>query len=150
MSLLFSFLSLYSYFWESIIFGAFDALVEYERGQEAKILTTGRLATSGPSLIALSPDAYSLAVSVGQMLYFFDTLSANCDETVEKMCTDCVHELCFTNDNKFLAVACDRHVKVFYNLTGHRAACQDLELKLKSAKTAASKERIEQSIQEHK
>lgn len=57
----------------------------------------------------------------------------------------------FSPDNKYLAVACDRHIKVFYNITGHRVAISDFEAKLKtSAKTQAAKERMEQAIQEHK
>lgn len=49
-----------------------------------------------------------------------------------------------------MAIACDRHVKVFYNLTGHRVAIVDFESKLKTVKTQAAKERIEQTIDEHK
>jgi hypothetical protein len=60
------------------------------------------------------------------------------------------NEICFSVDNKYLAIACDRHVKVFYNLTGHRVAIVDFESKLKTVKTQAAKERIEQTIDEHK
>lgn len=58
----------------------------------------------------------------------------------------------FSPDNKYLAVACDRHIKVFYNITGHRVAIVDFEAKLKTSakKTQAAKERMEQAIQEHK
>jgi hypothetical protein len=48
-----------------------------------------------------------------------------------------------------LAVACDRQIKIFYNLIGHKVAISDLQQLLKSAKTQASKERLEQTIQEH-
>ena len=44
-------------------------------------------------------------------------------------------------------MACDRQVKVFYNLTGQKVLKNDLKSKLKTAKTEASKERIEQMIE---
>ncbi len=47
-------------------------------------------------------------------------------------------------------MACDRQIKIFYNLTGHRVAITDLQEKLKSARTQASKERLEQTIEEHR
>lgn len=49
-----------------------------------------------------------------------------------------------------MACACDRQVKVFYNITGHRVAITDFTAKLKMAKTQAAKERMEQAIQEHR
>lgn len=127
-----------------------NTFIEYERGQDAKILLTGKLNTTGPSLIALSPDSYSVAVSVGDKIYFFDGLTAKCDEIIENACNDEINEICFSNDNKYLAVACDRQVKIFYNITGHKVAINDLSEKLKAAKTQASKERMEQNIEEHR
>ena len=40
-------------------------------------------------------------------------------------------------------------LKVFFNLTGHKVAIVDLETKLKTAKTEASKERFQQMIDDH-
>lgn len=59
-------------------------------------------------------------------------------------------EILFSNDNKYLAIACDKHVKVFYNVTGHRVAINDLETNLKTAKTQGAKERMQQLIDEHR
>jgi hypothetical protein len=55
----------------------------------------------------------------------------------------------FSQDNKYLAVACDRSVKVFFNITSHKVAIRDLVEKLNGSKTEASKERILNLIDHH-
>lgn len=60
-----------------------------------------------------------------------------------------VKEILFSNDNKYLAIACDKHVKVFHNITGHKVSLQSLKKELVSAKTEAAKQRIEQLIDGH-
>lgn len=57
--------------------------------------------------------------------------------------------MCFSNDNKFLAVAGDRQIKIFHNVTGKKAAIKDLKTSLKSAKTQGAKERMQQQIDEY-
>ncbi len=59
-------------------------------------------------------------------------------------------EIIFSNDNKYLALACDKHVKVFHNITGRRVAINDLETSLKTAKTQGAKERFQSLIDEHR
>ena len=61
--------------------------VDYVRGQDAQLLLTGRLDIAGQSLIALSPDSYSIAVSVNNQLIFFDGLTGDKDESIENICT---------------------------------------------------------------
>lgn len=146
--------------------------VNYEFGQDAKEILSVELPMKGASLIALSPDSLTVAVTVLNNLYFYDAITGKLDETVENFCrglnrfisillpyfiisvnhsnVDDPYEISFSVDNKYLAVACDRQVKVFYNITGHRVAVSDYETKLKTAKTQAAKERFEQAIQEHK
>ena len=65
--------------------GNFCFKVDYVRGQEAKILLTGKLTTAGPSLIALSPDSYSVAVSVSSQLSFYSGLDGECLQTIENV-----------------------------------------------------------------
>jgi hypothetical protein len=67
-----------------------------------------------------------------------------------KIYIDSATEIQFSNDNKYLAIACDKHIKVFHNITGHRVALNDLESNLKTCKTQGAKERIESLICEHK
>ena len=61
-----------------------------------------------------------------------------------------MNEILFSNDNLYLAVACDKHVKVFHNVTGHKVAIQDLDKNLKATKTQGAKERLEQLIDAHR
>ena len=61
--------------------------VDYERGQEAELLLTGNVKEEGPSLIALSPDSYTVAVASNKTLSFFSTTTAKCVEFIENVCT---------------------------------------------------------------
>jgi len=124
--------------------------IDYERGQECDLLLTGELREKGPSMIALSPDAYTIAVVTNKNLSFFNGLTAECDQVIENICSETVNEILFSNDNLYLAVACDKHVKVFHNVTGHKVAIQDLEKNLKATKTEGAKERLEQLIDGHR
>ncbi|CAF0719924.1 unnamed protein product [Brachionus calyciflorus] len=124
--------------------------IDYERGQDASLLLTISVDEKGPSLIAISPDSYSVAVTVNNKLYFYNGLNGECDQVIDNIFNDSVTELMFSSDNKYLSVAGDRHVKIFKNITGHKVAVQDLESQIKNAKTQGAKERIEQQIQEHK
>lgn len=128
------------------------------------------LEEKGPSLIAISPDSYSVAVTVNTKLFFFNGLTGECDQIIDNVFNsniffillrkieyflfinfeDSVCEIGFSNDNNYLAVAGDRHVKIFRNITGHKSAIQDLEAQLKTVKTQSGKERIEQLIQQHR
>jgi WD40 repeat protein len=112
------------------------------------LLTFNGLKT-GPSLIALSPDGFSLAVTINKQLSFYNTITSECDETIDDVCEGSVSEISFSNDNKYLAIACDRQIKVFHNVTGHRVAIQDLKTKIIKAKTVAIKERMQQQIDEN-
>lgn len=123
--------------------------IEYDRGQDADCLLTGKVSSEGPSLIALSPDALTVAVVTNKNLCFFNGLTAELEEKIENVCIENVREILFSNDNKYLAIACDKHVKVFHNITGHKVAIQSLKKELNSAKTQAAKQRIEQLIDEH-
>ena len=49
-----------------------------------------------------------------------------------------------------MALACDKHVKVFHNITGRRVAINDLETNLKTAKTQGAKERLQTLIDENR
>ena len=61
-----------------------------------------------------------------------------------------VSELLFSSDNKYVSVACDKHVKVFYNITGLKVFIKDTEEKLRTAKTQGTKERLQQLIADNK
>ena len=82
VSLLISFLNFKHELFDLLIY---TYLVDYARGQDAKILLTGKLTTAGPSLIALSPDSYSIAVSVNSQLNFYSALDGECLQTIENV-----------------------------------------------------------------
>lgn len=123
--------------------------IDYERGQEPDLLLTGSLKEQGPSMIALSPDSFTIAVVTNKTLSFINTLTGKCDEVIENICNEKVNEILFSNDNKYLAVACDKHVKIFHNITGHRVAIESLKKDLVASKTEGAKQRIEQLIDAH-
>ena len=51
------------------------------------MLLTGELREKGPSMIALSPDAYTIAVVTNKNLSFFNGLTAECDQVIENICS---------------------------------------------------------------
>jgi hypothetical protein len=61
-------------------------IVDYERGQETSLLLSGDLKSKGQSLVALSPDAYTVAVVTDKQLCFFNGLTAECDQIIENVC----------------------------------------------------------------
>jgi hypothetical protein len=67
-------------------FIAFCFKVEYEKGQDPTILLTGQIDTIGRSLIALSPDSYSVAVAIENKLCLYKTTNAQCDISIENVC----------------------------------------------------------------
>ncbi len=133
------------------------------------MLLTGSLDTIGNSLIALSQDSSSVAVAVENKLYFFKTTDAKCDNFIENVCVgeyifeylfkyllkiiilqDSINEIQFSNDNKYLAVAGDRHIKIFHNITGFKVNIEDCLEKIKTTKSESTKERLKETIEEFK
>jgi hypothetical protein len=57
-----------------------------------------------------------------------------------------IRTLLFDPSNKMLLSCGDRHIRVFHNVAGYKAAIEDLEQKKKTATHAAMKERINEQI----
>lgn len=55
----------------------------------------------------------------------------------------------FSSCSNYLALACDKHVRIFNNITGHKVAIESLKKELIAAKTEGAKQRIEQIIDGH-
>lgn len=127
-----------------------DTNIDYERGQDARLMHSGNLETKGPSLISISPNSQTVAVICTNQLRFYDALTFKCDEIIDNACNESASEILFSNDNNYLALACDKHVKVFHNITGRRVAINDLETNLKTAKTQGAKERLQTLIDENR
>jgi transducin beta-like protein 2 len=124
--------------------------VEFDLGQDPSVLITGSLESFGLCQIALSSDAYSLAVSIDNNLYFYNPLTAKLDMSIEGIFQDVVNEIRYSNDNKYLAVCGDRNVKIFHNVTGFRSTIEDCNMKLAQAKTESAKDRLKQIIKDCK
>ena len=53
---------------------------------KARILLTGSLEDKGPSILALSPDSFTIAVASLNQLSFYDGLTGECDQSIENFC----------------------------------------------------------------
>lgn len=127
-----------------------DTNVEYNLGQDPSVLITGSIESLGLYRIALSSDAYSIAISIDNNLYFYNPITAKLDMAIEGIFQDVVSEMSFSNDNKYLAVCGDRNVKVFHNVTGFRSVIGDCEVKLTQSKSDSARDRLKQLIEDNK
>nr|CAH7755895.1 unnamed protein product [Callosobruchus chinensis] len=127
----------------------FDTQVSYKLGQDAQCLKTGMYEqASNNALIALSPNAEVLAIASGADLYFYSTLSAKLDYTIENVYSDNITALLFDSTGKYLLTAGEKQIRVFHNVTGYRCGIEMAKLKLKDHQTSATKERLEKLIKE--
>ncbi|VEN46055.1 unnamed protein product [Callosobruchus maculatus] len=127
----------------------FDTQVSYKLGQDAQCIKTGTYEqASSNALIALSPNAEVLAIASGADLYFYSTLTAKLDYTIENVYSDNITALLFDSTGKYLLTAGEKQIRVFHNVTGYRCAIEMAKLKLKEHQTSATKERLEKLIKE--
>ena len=57
--------------------------VEYQKGQDPYLLTTGKYNHTGPSLVALSPDGRSVAIATTYSISMYDAESGELAQTFE-------------------------------------------------------------------
>lgn len=125
-----------------------DTNVEYQKKQDPYLLRTWKYDFAGPSLIALSPDARTVALASGTTIKVYNVASSNCQEIIEDVHVDGVTALEFSVDSSYLVSAGDKHINVFYNVVGYRGTIAELEEKKKAATTQALRERLQQQIDE--
>ncbi|XP_038058199.1 transducin beta-like protein 2 [Patiria miniata] len=124
-----------------------DTNVEYNKNQDPYLLLTGNYDHTGPSMLALSPDAHSLAIAAGSKIWVFDSATGEEKETFEDVHTQPITKIGFDSSNKFLVSCGDRHIRVFHNVVGYRSNIASMEKKIKSSTTNKSqKERLESQI----
>jgi hypothetical protein len=58
-------------------------IVEYKKNQDPYLLQTWKYASSSSSIIALSPDARTVALATGANISFFSVASDECDQLIE-------------------------------------------------------------------
>jgi WD40 repeat protein len=125
-----------------------DCNVEYQKRQDPYLLGTWRYDQSGPSQIALSPDARTVILATGANLSIYSVTMQDCQQTLEDVHIGPVVSIEFSTDSRYFVSAGDKHVNVFYNVAGYRATIVELEEKKKGAATQALRERLQEQINE--
>lgn len=125
--------------------------IRYQLGQEASLVTKGDYdeLKNHPGLVALAPNGDTVLVSAGRQVRAFDA-----ETGVQEFRVDDVHglnlivALKFSADSKYFLTAGDRQVHVFHNVVGYKVVARKTKQQVKSANTAAHKERLQQQADE--
>ncbi|XP_030847807.1 transducin beta-like protein 2 [Strongylocentrotus purpuratus] len=123
-----------------------DTDVEYAKQQDPYLLLTGQYPHSGPCLIALSPDAYSVAIAQGTEIWLYSANAKQEEEHFQDVHSQRICKLGFDPSGKYLVSTGDRFIRIFHNIIGLRALVSDLEAKLKKTSSGAMKERLNYQI----
>ena len=105
-----------------------DTDVRYEHGQDPRLLRSGRLdllkTVPGTSVrVAMAPSGDSWALAVHDVIRVF-RWAADTDQpdgVIEGAHSESISALRFSPDSAFLVSAGDRHIRVFHNVSAHRA-----------------------------
>jgi len=131
-----------------------DINVDYLKGQDAYLLHTGRyqsVVDEGITAhIALSPDYFIVAISLGQSIQLYNALTQELEELLQDVHQGVISALRWHADSRQLASAggSDKSVRVWHNVPGVKANLAELTNKLPKAKSDTMKERIQNQIEE--
>lgn len=64
-----------------MFFSSFQTTVEYQKNQDPYLLKTGKYNHTGPALIALSPDARTVAIATGSDVVVFEAETTDCAQS---------------------------------------------------------------------
>ncbi|CAG0886288.1 unnamed protein product [Darwinula stevensoni] len=130
----------------------YDTNIEYEKGQEPHLISTNKYESQPgeKTLLALSPDGRTVAITSGNDLLLFSAISGNLEKRISNIHTGGIMAVMFDPSNKLVLTAGDRQVRMFHNVVGYKATIEELEGKRKTATTVAMRERIIQQISEAK
>ncbi|KAK3916252.1 Transducin beta-like protein 2 [Frankliniella fusca] len=123
----------------------FDTKVEYQKGEEPRLLRTGKHDGSAAvkSRLAIAPDGESFAVATGSDLWLYVVNSGRLLATIHDVYSGPINCVRFDSTGKFVLTAGDRHVRVFHNMAHHAAAAEVSAARLKqSGLSAATKDRL--------
>jgi len=127
-----------------------DTNIEYNRGQEPYLLTTGKF--SCPEgvhcRIALSPDGRAVAIAAGASISVFDAVSGDLAVKLENAHPAPISAMRFDNQSKYLVSCGGKLINVFHNVVGYRAAIRELEEKITKVNVSAQRERLRAQIKE--
>ncbi|XP_029651046.1 transducin beta-like protein 2 [Octopus sinensis] len=124
-----------------------DTDVQYKKQQDPYLLYTGTF-HSNPSHIVMSPDSRTVVMSHGNKIVVFNTFSKKTEMMMENVHEGSVEGIRFDSNSKYFVSIGDRHVLIFNNITGYRAAIEELNDKLNQTNSNAVTERIKEQIQE--
>ncbi|XP_015115655.1 transducin beta-like protein 2 isoform X2 [Diachasma alloeum] len=122
----------------------YDTKIEYEKGEDPRLLTSGTWENKTPAKVALSPNGEVLAIGHDTSLSLFSTISGQLDTTIEDL--GFVSCLTFDASGEYLLVAVEKQIKIFRNVAGYRAAIESAKRKLEQKQSSATKERLEKTI----
>ncbi|XP_030648585.1 transducin beta-like protein 2 [Chanos chanos] len=122
--------------------------VEYKKQQDPYLLRTVPCQVSDGSRIALSPDGRAVAVSNGCDVAVYNAATGELEEEFRGVHSGEITDLKFDVNNRFLVCSGDRAIRVFHNVTGYRAAIQDMQTMLKKATNEGVRQRLQQQIQD--
>lgn len=128
----------------------YDTKIEYVKGEDPHILTTGSWNGKTPARLALSPNAEVLVIAHGSSLSFYSTFTGQLDNTIDDIFLGPVAALAFNAVGDYVLVAGDKQIKIFRNVTGYRAAIESANRKLAQRQTSATKERLEKLVVDYK
>ncbi|KAG9263202.1 transducin beta-like protein 2 [Astyanax mexicanus] len=123
-----------------------DTDVEYKKKQDPYLLRTVPCRVSEGSRISLSPDGRAVAVSNGRDIAMYSATSGELEEEYLYVHSEDITDLKFDINNRFLISTGDRAIRVFHNVTGYRAAIQDMQALLKKASNDGVKQRLQQQL----
>ncbi|XP_044730908.1 transducin beta-like protein 2 isoform X2 [Chrysoperla carnea] len=125
--------------------------VEYNKGEDPHLIITGHYENQGGSTrLALSPNAEVLVIATYNTLLFFDVTTGELDNEINDIFADNITQLLFDPTGKYVLVSGDKHIRTFHNITGYRTEIRTAENKLKQHQTSATKERLENLIEQNK
>ena len=92
-----------------------------------------------------------VAVAHHTDVHWFSALTGAAQGTIEQPHgARRISALLFDKESRWLLTTGDKHVRVFHNVPGHKVRLEELQAKLRTANTAAMKERLQQQIEELK
>lgn len=123
-----------------------DTDVEYKKKQDPYLLRTVPCQVSEGSHIALSPDGRVVAISNGCDIALYSATTGELEEEFHGVHSEQIADLKFDINSRFLVSTGDRAIRVFHNVTGYRAAIQDMETMLKKTTNDGVRQRLQQQI----
>lgn len=123
-----------------------DTDVEYKKKQDPYLLRTVPCQVSEGSRIALSPDGRVVAIANGCDIALYSATTGELEEEFHGVHSAKITDLKFDINSRFLVSTGDRAIRVFHNVTGYRAAIQDMQTMLKKTTNDGVRQRLEQQI----